>query len=273
MLNHYLQETAYRGTSVAEVENSFRELSKITGDAYPDEFFCMNVNFYTEKVSEKTTMMELLYGPNSQFDKNLLHRVVPFVFGRFNTSYGPYLTIGDFKKAVQNGKKHYFLGAKFKNKLEHEIETHAEYLLRRTDCLRNSLTGRNCTIILPKLLSKVKLTANGYEMLATVAGFKRVCNDIITLDDYVNRYWTDGGFSIRDVQRTVGIDISNESDSVKTNKDLRALRHFFINQEIGWQYCYYHIKIGDTRMYIYPDISNRNIYIPYIGRHLPTQLY
>lgn len=273
MLNHYLQERAYKGTSIKEVENSFREISKIIDDSYPEEFFCMNSSFMMARINKRNTLSNLLYGEKSQFDKDLLYRVVPSVLAHFNTSYGPYSTIGDFKKAVQIGKEHYFLGAKFKNKLEHEIETHAEYLLRRTDCLRNSLTGRNCATILPKLISNVQLTPKGYEMLAAVAGFKRVCDDIITLDNYVNQYWTDGGFSIRDVQRTVGIDISDESDSVKTNKDLRALRHFFINQDIGWQYCYYHIKIGDTRMYIYPDISNRRIYIPYIGRHLPTQLY
>lgn len=272
MLNHYLQETAYRGTSVAEVENSFRELSKITGDAYPEEFFCMNDNFYTEKVSKKTTMMELLYGPNSQFDKNLLHRVVPFVFGRFNTSYGPYLTIGDFKNAVQNGQKHYFLGAKFKNKLEHEIETHAEYLLRRTDCLRNSLTGRNCATILPKLISNVQLTPKGYEMLAKSSSVKSVCNDLITLDKYATTVWHSGRFSIDEV-RGMGIDISDESTSVHEKPKLKAYRLFRINEAIGSQYCFLHLKIGEIRVYIYPDDNERKIYVPYIGVHLPTQLY
>lgn len=272
MLNHYLQERAYKGTSVTEVENSFREISKIIGDSYPEEFFCMNNNFMLARISKRNTLSNLLYGEKSQFDKDLLYRVVPSVLAHFNTSYGPYLTIEDFKNAVHIGKKHYFLGARFKNKLDHEIETHAEYLIKRTEYLRNSLTGRNYATILPKLISKVKLTAAGYEMLTTVTCFNNVCNDLITLDKYATTIWDSGAFSI-DAVREMGIDISDESKSVHENPKLKAHRLFHISETIGSRYCFLHLKIGTIRVYIYPDINERTIYVPYIGVHLPTQLF
>lgn len=272
MLNHYLQERAYKGTSIKEVENSFREISKIIDDSYPEEFFCMNSSFMMARINKRNTLSNLLYGEKSQFDKDLLYRVVPSVLAHFNTSYGPYSTIGDFKKAVQIGKEHYFLGARFKNKLDHEIETHAEYLQKRTDCLKDSLTSRNCATILPKLISKVQLTQNGYEMLAKSSSVKSVCSELITLDKYATTVWHSGRFSIDEV-RGMGIDISDESTSVHEKPKLKAYRLFRINEAIGSRYCFLHLKIGVIRVYIYPDDNERKIYVPYIGRHLPTQLY
>ena len=41
-----------------------------------------------------------------------------------------------------------------------------------------------------------------------------------------------------------------------------------VSEIIGSQYCFFHVKLGDIRMHIYPNEDERVIYVAYVGAHL-----
>ena len=77
-----------------------------------------------------------------------------------------------------------------------------------------------------------------------------------------------GGFRLSVLQQEYGMDISDESDTVKNTPRLRQQRYFRISNERGRQYCFFHIKLGNIRVHIYPEEQERVIYVAYIGPHL-----
>lgn len=73
----------------------------------------------------------------------------------------------------------------------------------------------------------------------------------------------------------LGLYARTESESVKKNPDLRALRLFKKPDGIS-EYFYDHIGfVGKYcgRIHFIPDNENKKCYIGYIGRHLPTKKY
>lgn len=272
MLNYYLQEISYQGVSVLEIENSFREIAKMLNDECKLDKFYKNSDFLYTLIKKRTTIYDILYGYHSRFDKDLLYRVVPNILGRFQESYGPYRTINEFEDAINKREAHFFLGAKFRNKKEFEIETYEDYSSIRRKTLINNISSQNSTIFLPILLKNVWLTHNGYEMFSTIPQKKQVCETLVNLDKYVSKCMCDRNFNLDDI-RGFGINISDESESVHNNPKYSSLRSFYINEQLNNRLCFFHIKIGSIRIYVYPDNLNKKIYIPYIGNHLPTQLY
>ncbi|MGE3724585.1 MAG: hypothetical protein AB7I41_03485 [Candidatus Sericytochromatia bacterium] len=69
-----------------------------------------------------------------------------------------------------------------------------------------------------------------------------------------------------------GLDISGESESVYSNRRLRALREHYLPSSGTKVYCEYHIKnfANGYRMYFYPEPNERKIYVVYFGPHLQT---
>lgn len=272
MLNYYLQEISYQGVSVLEIENSFREIARMLNDECKLDKFYKNSDFLYTLIKKRTTIYDILYGYHSRFDKDLLYRVVPNILGRFQESYGPYRTINEFEDAINKGEGYFFLGAKFKNKKVYEIEKYEDYFSEREKILLNNISSKNCTTFIPLLLKNVFLTQDGYNMFAMITRKKQVCEILMNLDEYVVDCMSAHNFSVDEVRR-FGLDISDESESVHKNPKYSAMRSFYINNQLKNQLCFFHIKIGGIRIYVYPDNTNKKIYIPYIGNHLPTQLY
>ena len=272
MLNYYLQETSYQGVTQLEVEDSFREIAKIVGNECKLDRFYKNSNYLYAFIDKRTTLYDMLYGEKSRFNKELLFRVVPYLLRHFKESYGPYQSIVEFKEAINKEEAYFFLGAKFKNKREYEIETCEDYLLIREEVLRKNVSARNSTTYLPLLLKNVELTSEGYEMFSTVSRKQQICEQLMALDKYVSERMRNNNFSINDA-RVFGLNISDESESVHNNPKLSSMRSFYINNTLNSQFCFFHVKVGTIRIYIYPDNVNKRIYVPYIGNHLPTQLY
>ena len=74
----------------------------------------------------------------------------------------------------------------------------------------------------------------------------------------------------------LGLNARTESESVKTDPELRKYRLF--KMPTGEErYFYDHIgftgKFGGGRIHFYPIIAEQKCYIGYIGRHLPTKKY
>lgn len=271
MLNYYLQERSYMGASMSEIEQSFREIAKMLRCKYTLDVFYKYSSFLTTKVNKKEILLNVLFDQRSKIDPDVRNNLVGYVLDRIEKKAGPFASIEEFKEIA--GESHHFIGARFANKKKYEISTHAEFVSKRENSIFANISSANYDKFAPYLYKNVEFVGAGSSMLASTQNFKLVINDLRELDKYVEQYWIAGEFSIRDARRSTGVDMSDESVQLKDNKDLRNLRHFYINQTIGWQYCYFHIKQGDTRIHFFPDARTRKIYVPYIGGHLSTVLY
>lgn len=83
-----------------------------------------------------------------------------------------------------------------------------------------------------------------------------------------------GSFSLNEL-KTLGIDVSDESDSVKNNSKLSELRLFTL-PDGSREYFYYHVKFFgkfETRLHFLPIPNSSKCYVGYIGKHLKTQKY
>lgn len=101
----------------------------------------------------------------------------------------------------------------------------------------------------------------------TIAGISRVFEKLQRLNDYAAE-WKKGGFSIDEVGKK-GIDVSNESDRTMQHPKLKNLRRFRLPD--GTKTIFEpHIKTAGLRFHFYADEAAHQIYIGYIGKHLPT---
>lgn len=75
------------------------------------------------------------------------------------------------------------------------------------------------------------------------------------------------------VQSDVGVGVRTESETVKSNTKLKAMRLFRLpsGEEV---YFWEHFNFTGQfvgRIYIMPDVKNKRAYVGYIGHHLPTK--
>lgn len=272
MLNYYLQETSYVGTSLPEIEQSFREMAKMLRSKCDLDDFFKNSSFLETKVNKKDKLLNILFDYSSKIDLDVRNNLVGYVLDRIDNEGGPYASIEAFRSVP--GKAHHFIGARFVNKKDYEINTYAEFLSKRENTMLTNISNENYPLFIPHMFKRVRFTEDGFDGLASVGNLGAVISDLKKLDNYTENHCTEGEFIMRNIRQEMGIDISGESESVHNNKKLRDLRYFFISPEIGWQYCYNHIKIGgDIRIYIHQDVREQKIYVPYVGEHLSTALH
>lgn len=76
--------------------------------------------------------------------------------------------------------------------------------------------------------------------------------------------------------RELGMNARTESETVKSNDELKKLRRFKMpngNEEYFFDHVSFTGKYNGGRIYFLPDNPNKKCYIGYIGRHLPTKNY
>ena len=104
--------------------------------------------------------------------------------------------------------------------------------------------------------------------LGSGSDFNKVLKAICQLDCYNMESWKTGSFQLRILQQNYNVTISDESDTVKRNPLLKQQRYFKVSDEIGSQYCFYHLKLDNIRIHIYPNEFEKVIYVTYVGKHL-----
>lgn len=97
--------------------------------------------------------------------------------------------------------------------------------------------------------------------------FRQLWNALSGLNQYGEERTA---FSLQDIKDFTGLNMSDESDTVKQNPRYRQLREFFIEGERI--FFGYHVKnfSGGLRLHFFPDREKQVIYVGYFGNHLPT---
>lgn len=98
---------------------------------------------------------------------------------------------------------------------------------------------------------------------------EQVAKKLIRMQQYFSNY--DGLYD----PKKLGLNARTESETVKSNKDLKAFR-LFKKPDGTRDYFYNHIGFTGKycgRIHFLPDDCDRKCYIGYIGKHLPTKYF
>ena len=269
MYSYYLQDRAYYYANDLDVVNHIQSLSKILSNADSNDHFLKSADFEKGKYDRWDDVGGFLSSP--RVPSAIRTRIWPSIQKRIKVISMNFMSLNSMNQNIPH-TCNAFLGPKFHFPALGLIVNYDQYVQFKTILTAKNVNGTNfdksCNILLKNVIvtkdAKNKVKSLGQDI-------RSVFVRLVELDDYVRNYWTEGTFSIESVKENTKLDISDESDTVKKDPMLNHYRHFRI-PEIGGKDCFIHIKKGGWRFHIYPDESNRKIYVPYIGPHLPTKL-
>lgn len=147
----------------------------------------------------------------------------------------------------------------------------AYFRLNRKTIAESVATGGNWTELYPLLFDRIRITADAEAQISKLGSsdaFNKVLKTLCLIDKYNAESWQSGDFRLKVLQDAYNVTVSDESDIVKRTERLKRQRLFKLSDKLGSQYCYYHAKLGDIRIHIYPDAVDKIIYIAYVGAHL-----
>lgn len=104
------------------------------------------------------------------------------------------------------------------------------------------------------------------ESIADSKHFDQVLNKLNIFNKALKESWNSGDFSYKKITRDYPLIISPESDGT-INK--YGKERTFQLPDRSSQIFDLHIKMGDMRIHLFPDNTQKIIYIGYIGKHLP----
>jgi len=120
-------------------------------------------------------------------------------------------------------------------------------------------------LLFPNLILCGEVEEQIYQ-IGTSSHFNQIVNKLKEFNTAIQD-WKNGNFSYKEINQKYALIISPESDQTMAKyKNERKFRLPTGDSE----YCELHIKAGDLRFHFYPNNSNRNVYIAYIGPHLST---
>lgn len=148
------------------------------------------------------------------------------------------------------------------------FQTQASYLKWRTECLRD-VTPSTLWARRAQIFKKVVLCPDVEDNLKAIGGtyLTKILTKLLELDRYAIEHWLSGEFNYGHANQNSTLLISGESKSTMNEEKLRLLRVFALNNKERAVFEL-HIKSKDLRFHFLP--RGNELYIGYIGKHLPT---
>lgn len=268
MFSYYIFERSYRAIGVEALQANLRRLQKVLfSDNKHDGFFKSDRLEY-EMIDETHDFSTCIYSELP--DKQLMRNVLPGMLHRIRVCK----PIAD-KKELDNmfSTLNAFWGEVFKPKENYCLSTQEDYLEFRRESLSANITSSNFWEWKEVLFRKIKFCDSIEQQVASLGRsryFRQVIDRLVELDDF-NKSWTKGICTANQINQATNLRVSNESDSVRNDKNLKRLRTFQLPEKGGSEYFEMHIKTGELRMHFFPLESNHTIYVGYIGSHLPLK--
>lgn len=266
MFCYYLQHRSFYFASKNEVLLHIQELSKILSLADINDEFLIYNRFDEARYDRFSSLGDFFLSTN--VTDAIRIRIWPNIKKRCKIVKDDYLSLPDIN-SKRPKTSNAFLGPRFYFKIIELVINCEQYRLFRTEKLLTMLNGSSFANCCSIGLKSVIVTKDAIKMVRPIGNLASpVFRQMMELDAYIYKYWKNGAFNVADVTAKTILTISDESDTVKQKPHLKQYRYFNI-PGYGGQYCYLHIKIGGIRVHIYPDNAKREIYVPYIGPHLP----
>jgi len=266
-LRYYMYPPAYEGTTCNSIEQNLKELNKVLtkhSDMY--DTFCYDNTLFNVATERNSTFAETIYSklPDIQFRKVILPQILTKL-----TVIGNNLADKESMDTAFPESGNALWGILFHEDKPYNLTDADRYLAFRSVTVREALNEGNFRELRKLMFKNLVFTDDAISQITTVGNkiFNQIIDRLLELDRYSSE-WTQGSFSIKGVNERTALNISDESDNVKTNEKLRRKRYFTL-PGIGGVHCYLHIKTGDLRFHFYPDDNSHTVYIAYIGPHLP----
>ena len=266
MINYFFFPDSYKEMDISLIKNSIEDLNKAILKKDKNETFYENSSFYTIEYTVGHTLYETL----SNSHKDLTNRIIPSMLRRMKHITTISSDISNYNTIYSDAWANCLWGW-FAVENKNHICSYNFFCSNRKLIAKGIINGMNFDDVSSLLIETVRVTDNALEQIRHLGGrdnFKKVLDSICSLDNYNTDSWSYGGFQLRILQQHYNVNISDESDSVKSKNQLKQQRYFKISDKLGSQYCYFHVKLGDIRMHIFPDENERVIYVAYVGAHL-----
>lgn len=266
MINYFFLPSSYNGIDFVDIKQSLEGLNEAMAENDTNEQFYEDSSFYMTECADG----QLLYMKLMGTDPALIKRLMPAMLRRMKhveeISDDIVALNANYDSAWAN-----CLWGWFMNEDRNHIRSFEFFSCNRKQIAREVADGMNFNTISSLLIRRIRFTDNAMEQIRNLGSsdaFRKVLDMVCTLDKYNVDSWSSGGFQLRVLQREYGMNISDESDTVKNTPKLKKQRNFKISDEKGSQYCFIHIKLNNIRVHIYPEEQERVIYVAYIGPHL-----
>jgi hypothetical protein len=265
MYNYYIDENSYSNVGINKFTYNLVELTKVLNSAYKEELFYKN---------DALLWSVIIDGTN-----NFIQCLNSHKFNKIGGIHGIFKRINNYANSFVNmtnthvNEFNALWGVLYTQQQSNNLTNFLEYDNFRRKSATNKITPLNFKQYEKFVFKKIRFCDNAYNQISqlNVNIFETFLPDLLKLDDY-NLKWVTGSCTPNLIRNSVGINISNESDSVNNDPKLRKLRYFKLPNGHS-EYFEMHIKKGDQRMHIFPDNNQKIIYIGYIGNHLPTSKF
>lgn len=268
MYNYYIDGNSYRNSGVANLANNMSNLIYIysTLANRQKEFFYKNDNLlWTIVIENGKTMNECLFMPQMRRFKGADIRILQQI--KSNQSI---LSLANLKSNFPSDINASW-GILFNPKHDDNLTNLSEYETFRKRKAIERISTANFKDFEKFVFKKIIFCPDVYGQIASIDknSFDIILSDLIKLD-FFNDQWKSGHCAAAIINKTVSLNISEESDSVNNDPKLRGKR-FFKLPDGRTEYFEMHIKKSSgLRIHIFADDVQKQIYVGYIGAHLPT---
>ena len=267
MINYFFFPESYNGADLTSIKSSVDGLNEAMVKKNKNELFYEDSSFYLIQDVNGQFLFEKL----SHSYKDLTTRVIPSMLRRMKHTAVKVVDNITLLDTQHSDAWVNCIWGLFPVEDKHHICSFKFFCLNRKDIALSVSNGMNFHITKSFLLDKVQIADNAMEQISNLGSgsdFNKVLKAICQLDCYNMESWKTGSFQLRILQQNYNVTISDESDTVKRNPLLKQQRYFKVSDEIGSQYCFYHLKLDNIRIHIYPNEFEKVIYVTYVGKHL-----
>lgn len=267
MINYFFFPVSFRETATTLIKKCIDDLNKALLKNDKNESFYNDNTFYITEYSNGQT----LYAKLSQSHKDLSIRIIPSILKRMKHTTAKISSDLTQINAIHSDAWANCLWGYFAAEDRNHISSYDFFCSNRKSIAKSMVNGTNLSSISSLLFERIRIAKDAMGQMCNLGSggdFKKAMDAIGSLDSYNMKMWNTGSFQMRVLQKEYNVTISDESDTVKRTPRLMEQRYFKISEKIGSQYCFYHVKLGDIRMHIYPNEDERIIYVAYVGAHL-----
>lgn len=267
MINYFFYTDSFKGADTALIKSCIEDLNKAVLERSRHEAFYEDYSFYTAEYAPE----ESLYQKLLQKHPDLTKRLIPSILSKMKHSSVAITSDLDSINAAFPDAWLNSLWGNFAKEDKNHIMSLAYFRLNRKTIAESVATGGNWTELYPLLFDRIRITADAEAQISKLGSsdaFNKVLKTLCLIDKYNAESWQSGDFRLKVLLDAYNVTVSDESDTVKRTERLKRQRLFKLSDKLGSQYCYYHAKLGDIRIHIYPDAVDKIIYIAYVGAHL-----
>jgi hypothetical protein len=265
MFNLYLQHDSFASSNAREVVQCIELLNELKiDDETAEDLFWKHPSIWDAATTDGD-FMTIIYGAD---DSNFINTALKLLEQSVGNVNAPIGTLDELDALLRLYNAFWVSPAPGRIETDRTFLSQVSYLKWRAECLRDvdpkTLWARRAQIF-----KKVQLCPEVEDHLTSIGGtfLPQILARLLELDRYATSHWISGEFNYVDANQNSALRISPESKKTMDEPKLKKMRVFALNAQERATFDL-HIKTGDLRFHFLP--SGNELYVGYIGKHLPT---